>query len=323
MSKIVLYFLAMFTNVVIINTFVVFVRLYWFEKRFQHIVREAMSWRRTRSRSRTETKGLEEKDIGMEGEGVNGRSIVVLDNSGKPLGQTADGVLQEKVDDPESSSSSGHTANVAENDRQNPQTPNQTFPLHRNITFADNVASPPSRTTNDRLPQRLNDEQHIAFLENQRNPKDNETLIIPGPRESDQGQNPEAYVPTSPSGEELDRHITLDTSNNPPRFRGRSNTGGTDFRNSGTTRSQGASSAIERVPSAYRPRRASGTFSGVQASNTKERPTPYLSWQPTIGRNSAFVDLTEDQREELGGIEYRSLKLLAVILLCIPSAVFH
>ena len=42
--------------------------------------------------------------------------------------------------------------------------------------------------------------------------------------------------------------------------------------------------------------------------------TPYLSWQPTIGRNSAFVDLTEAQREELGGIEYRSLKSLALVL---------
>lgn len=42
---------------------------------------------------------------------------------------------------------------------------------------------------------------------------------------------------------------------------------------------------------------------------------PYLSWEPTIGRNSAFVDLNESQREELGGIEYRSLKSLALILM--------
>jgi Trk-type K+ transport system membrane component len=42
---------------------------------------------------------------------------------------------------------------------------------------------------------------------------------------------------------------------------------------------------------------------------------PYLSWQPTLGRNSAFVDLTEEQRDELGGIEYRSLKTLALILI--------
>ncbi len=43
-------------------------------------------------------------------------------------------------------------------------------------------------------------------------------------------------------------------------------------------------------------------------------PAPYLSWQPTIGRNSLFVGLTEEQREELGGIEYRALKTLALIL---------
>ncbi|VEU19585.1 DEKNAAC100545 [Brettanomyces naardenensis] len=40
----------------------------------------------------------------------------------------------------------------------------------------------------------------------------------------------------------------------------------------------------------------------------------YLSWNPTIGRNSTFVALTESQREELGGVEYRSLKLLSIIL---------
>jgi len=41
---------------------------------------------------------------------------------------------------------------------------------------------------------------------------------------------------------------------------------------------------------------------------------PYLSWQPTIGRNSAFFELNEKQREELGGIEYRALKTLALVL---------
>lgn len=41
---------------------------------------------------------------------------------------------------------------------------------------------------------------------------------------------------------------------------------------------------------------------------------PYLSYQPTIGRNSRFLGLTDDQRDELGGIEYRSLKLLAKIV---------
>ncbi|EEU43676.1 uncharacterized protein NECHADRAFT_12230, partial [Fusarium vanettenii 77-13-4] len=42
---------------------------------------------------------------------------------------------------------------------------------------------------------------------------------------------------------------------------------------------------------------------------------PYLSWTPTIGRNSQFYKLTSEQRDELGGIEFRALKLLLRILL--------
>lgn len=40
----------------------------------------------------------------------------------------------------------------------------------------------------------------------------------------------------------------------------------------------------------------------------------YLSWTPTVGRNSTFVAMTDSQRQELGGVEYRSLKLLSIIL---------
>ncbi|CCK69244.1 Trk2p KNAG_0C01310 [Huiozyma naganishii CBS 8797] len=40
----------------------------------------------------------------------------------------------------------------------------------------------------------------------------------------------------------------------------------------------------------------------------------YLSWQPTLGRNSMFTDLTTQQREELGGVEYRATKLLCLLV---------
>lgn len=40
----------------------------------------------------------------------------------------------------------------------------------------------------------------------------------------------------------------------------------------------------------------------------------YLSWTPTIARNSNFVIMNREQREELGGVEYRALKLLSVLL---------
>lgn len=64
--------------------------------------------------------------------------------------------------------------------------------------------------------------------------------------------------------------------------------------------------------------------SGDNSSNTQPEgtsdvenrdETPYLSWNATPGRNSTFIGLTEAQRDELGGIEYRSLKTLAVILI--------
>lgn len=40
----------------------------------------------------------------------------------------------------------------------------------------------------------------------------------------------------------------------------------------------------------------------------------YLSWEPTVGRNSIFVNMTKEQKEELGGVEYRAIKLLCRIL---------
>ncbi|OAA65958.1 potassium ion transporter [Niveomyces insectorum RCEF 264] len=61
------------------------------------------------------------------------------------------------------------------------------------------------------------------------------------------------------------------------------------------------------------------TLQNLKTAFTRDKednkPAPYLSWEPTLGRNSAFLGLTEEQREELGGIEYRSLKTLALVLL--------
>lgn len=46
----------------------------------------------------------------------------------------------------------------------------------------------------------------------------------------------------------------------------------------------------------------------------KLNDTPFLSRQATVGRNSNFHNLTRKDREELGGIEYRALKLLLKIV---------
>jgi len=44
-----------------------------------------------------------------------------------------------------------------------------------------------------------------------------------------------------------------------------------------------------------------------------------LSHHATLGRNSDFRNLTREDREKLGGIEYRSLRLLLKIAFC-PSS---
>ena len=65
---------------------------------------------------------------------------------------------------------------------------------------------------------------------------------------------------------------------------------------------------------------------GNTAQGPKERPLaraptlavgdfPRLSREVTIGRNSTFRHLSSEDRDELGGIEYKSLKLLLKIII--------
>jgi hypothetical protein len=49
-------------------------------------------------------------------------------------------------------------------------------------------------------------------------------------------------------------------------------------------------------------------------NNMKQLDLPKVSPQATIGRNSQFHNLSAEDRERLGGIEYRSLKLLLKIV---------
>lgn len=331
------YFLTMVATPIFVNTAVVFVRLYWFEKRFQHVVREVRSLRRTRSRTRTEPK--DNPDIGRLERGVEGRNIVVLHNGDRGKADAAVGGDGERLNSlerqsPTASSTSPEVLAVESRDHAGALPPLKMPSFHREVTFADEVEGGedphlPSR----RLPQRLSPEQHIAFLENQRNPKD--ILRIPGPREFDRGDVPISLNPnddggplthqvTSPAeprelsgGLQLKRNITIEDSGH-PRPRSASGT----FSKL-TQRKTFNSDQIKPIPPAEdgpvsaqfksRP----GTSGTLKNWGSKEKEImPYLSWEPTIGRNSAFVDLTEDQREELGGIEYRALKTLAIVLVC-------
>ena len=322
---------------IFINTFVVFVRLYWFERRFQNIVSEARNLRRTRSRSRTKTEMLETPEVQFRERGVDGRNIVVLHRASSEQNPNVDGAWTGNAKDAkdlESGTSSSSSSGIAVKPRE-PE-----VPLKRDVTFADEVQGDIDvDSPMPRLPQRLNPEQHIAFLENQRNPKDKGTLRIPGPRDFDRGDKP-FRLEDNEDGEDLSKSITSPTDpklpdadlplrrnvtiEEPPHPRLRTDTATLSKRRANTGEFKPLTPVEEKPQTPLnRLRPRTSTFSSMHRSNTQDRdPMPYLSWQPTIGRNSAFVDLTEEQREELGGIEYRSLKTLAIVLVCMAYCAY-
>lgn len=73
------------------------------------------------------------------------------------------------------------------------------------------------------------------------------------------------------------------------------------------------SATFERVlNTAFRRRRDESPSS--RRSTQTQMTLPYFTFNPTIGRNSLFLGLTEEQREELGGVEYRAVKVLLLVL---------
>ena len=278
-------------------------------------------------------------DTSLAEKGVRGRSIVVMHN-GSADGHSG-GMKPDPTTDPSNSrtnssdsQSKGADGNIYAGGPQSQRTP--TF--RRDITFADEVKSPnDDEATPPMLPQRLTQEQHIAFLENQRNPKDKSALRIPGPRDFDRGSVPEPLESDDEDGMPVMRQVTspwdgtggLDDNNvkrnitidEPDHHHPRGLTGHLpqlNTRKSGTLDQHNGAISDDAAPQSARLKQRTGTFSSMRNWASKENApeAPYLSWQPTVGRNSAFIDLTEEQREELGGIEYRALKTLALVLVC-------
>ena len=322
-QQFVLYFWAMLCNPIVINSFVVFVRLYWFEKRFEDIVKNSNNLRRTKSKHRINTISKDDVEVGLPG--VAGRAIRVLRQTGRPTGK-ANG---HKVEN-----DNGKAADSSDTSGQDAQESNGEF-------REDHLDLQTSRSADDlRVPEQLSPDQHIRFLENQRNPSDATALRIPSPREFERGSRPqninkdiddsllrritsEPDLPgaserrkseVNPTDDPAPAHITIDE----PRFlRDRHEKTATFPRLNTRQSTQPPHTYDLPEHDAHPPPRRSNTFNSLRRVNTPraaQEMTPYLSWQPTIARNSFFVGLTEEQREELGGIEYRALKALALIL---------
>ena len=361
-QQLVLYFMAQACNPITINTFVVFVRLYWFEKRFQHIVHEARSNRQSIAKSLTKTRTVE-RDVGREERGVQGRSIVVMHDTTRMNVMTNDGLVRKASEDElekanglnqdEKASSSNESEHIGEGESsgsgQERDAPN--VPAHQTqITFADQVKRSDGLADETlRMPSQRTQEEHIAFLQRQRNPDDDTVLRIPGPRDADAGMAPSAVNEVDSMDRVFSRTDSRRESGEPTAPNGDDHTSSEPERPRNITitepvRSPSREYITEDARAAIhvlgifkirKPRILHGhkmygdsdeihpthsripTFQSIRSalSREKDEGIPYLSWEPTIGRNSAFVDLTEEQREELGGIEYRSLKTLALILI--------
>ncbi|WEW56214.1 low affinity potassium transporter [Emydomyces testavorans] len=310
-QQIFLYLGSMITNPIVIHSSVVFIRLHWFEKRFQHVVREAKMLRRTRSRSRSRavTVGADDQDVNNAEMGVRGRKITVVRNSeGEALGHCIEPNKQRK------------DSNNSTEPNEDSQSPNDSREEASNTTEQSAGVSAASTPHGD--------EHHITFVENQR--KQSRTLRIPSPREFDRGGVPEAvedtgHTPIQRIASQPDdrknaapleqqasptQHITIDEPNITRSRRVTTFPGA----NSRPTTGHGPTDVEEPTPEQRR-RTRRRTFSSLFSTQNGSREAPYLSWEPTIGRNSAFVALTEEQKAELGGIEYRALKTLASILI--------
>lgn len=52
----------------------------------------------------------------------------------------------------------------------------------------------------------------------------------------------------------------------------------------------------------------------IGSGGGEPRPVPYITFDAIVGRNSQFQDLSPEEQEELGGVEYRALGALLWII---------
>ncbi|KAK2614912.1 hypothetical protein N8I77_001701 [Diaporthe amygdali] len=185
--------------------------------------------------------------------------------------------------------------------------------------------SPPSITGTDKSLQlaKTDSPRRITFAPNVNGPPDSKPLYVPGPRDRDNG-HPIVERDVGDVIDDVDDAVLADPKDNIPTKTSivRRRTWGGDGPAGFPTLAKAIS--IERVATTVGTVFVLGkTRAGVaRQPSSGPRPTglPMLSKQVTIGRNSQFLNLTSADRERLGGIEYRALKVLLKIV--VSYAVF-
>ncbi|KAF2868839.1 hypothetical protein BDV95DRAFT_642773 [Massariosphaeria phaeospora] len=269
-----------------INIIVVVVRLYWFEKRLKNTA--PALFRPGPSALRTGNDEDPEANVTQERSSM-GRTLAYA--SGIASGNTTKCIEPSHEFDTTTQKINEHATVNTASAKEDAQAG------HTLITFAD---APHPR----------------------REPK---ALYLPSPREREEGQSvreldDDVY---SNDGEYfklrarcMSTHQVIDDDDiakapnpdaGPSRFRRRRSEG----------RSIAEATSIERVASSMFVIGGAPSQSRARARTTslfQQSDMPYLSSHATIGRNSQFQNLTKEDRELLGGLEYRALKLLLKIV---------
>ncbi|KAK7427030.1 hypothetical protein QQZ08_006457 [Neonectria magnoliae] len=219
----------------------------------------------------------------------------------KDLEFSAKDTLTEDHDDKTTSAiATGHDSHNNENNEQN-----SAHPATSEVNVCQAYGDEKAPASEHRL--RITFDLAIAH-----HPRRDTALYIPGPRDRDQGKPFVELSGNRLSRDDLSIHeIPGPSTSSTNQMRHR--------RLDGPSLSNARS--LERVATV-----ASSMFvfgrelrkeRSAASTQTPARATddfPQLSREVTVGRNSAFLNLSSRDREELGGIEYRSLKLLLKIV---------
>ncbi|KAL4939589.1 hypothetical protein BDV06DRAFT_224861 [Aspergillus oleicola] len=157
----------------------------------------------------------------------------------------------------------------------------------------------------------------ISFADELRHSEGGKALYIPSPRELDQGYHI-AEIDVEASKRALERARTNDSQSTT------TNTVNGSIRQRSIARQRSNNLAISKIastlftvgPSASHTKRESVAQPPQEEPLAQQLALPELSSQATVGRNSGFRNLTAQDRETLGGIEYRALRLLLKIVTC-------
>lgn len=330
-QQILMHIVPLITNPIFINTVIVFVRIHWFEKRLESLVQGAKLGRwKTTTKSRPEPQDV---DPEREGRGVAGRPITVV-REAPPSSLRDIALVDLKLDENQPPTENSTAIQSRASSKRNSDeithlvskvNPPTNGDVHNAVTpreEGDSEAASFNNNSSEGAPTIVNQNNgqntHIVFADNQRPPeKRTGVLRIPSPREFERGGTVEDIEEDDPNTLrriQTTGQVSVNEDPGPSHSQGRirRRMGSITERIIPRPRSQ----TLEAISSSFSRGRSTSPMSKLSRRTSRPDPVPmpYLSYRPTVGRNSAFVDLTDDQKDELGGLEYRALKLLAKIL---------